>query len=157
MIVRKARISDAEAIRKLINYYANKKEMLPRSLNEVYENIRDFFLIEQKGQIIACCALHVTWEDLAEVKAVAVSPRWQRKGLGSMLLQKCFEEAVLLGVGRLFALTFKPQFFLKFGFRLVRKETLPHKIWSECIKCAMFPNCGEVPVMKKVGKGVRNK
>lgn len=150
MIIRKARISDVGNIHKLVNYYANKKEMLPRSLNELYEDIRDFFVIEEKGRIIACCALHITWEDLAEIKAMAVSPRWKRKGLGTTLIKKCFEETVSLGVKKLFALTFNPQFFAKHGFKQVKRETLPHKIWSECIRCPMFPDCKEVPMVKKI-------
>ncbi|MCK5534079.1 N-acetyltransferase [bacterium] len=152
MVIRKAKVGDVEGMHKLINYYANKKEMLPRARNELYENIRDFFIVEEKGKIVACCALHVAWGDLAEVKAMAISPRWQRKGLGSTLLDKCFQEAVLLGIKKVFALTFKPQFFLKHGFKQVKRESLPHKIWSECINCPMFPDCNEVPMVKKITK-----
>ncbi len=152
MVIIKAKIEDVESMHKLINYYANKKEMLPRSLNDLYENIRDFFIVEEKGKIVACCALHIAWGDLAEVKAMAISPRWQRKGLGSALLDKCFEEAVFLGIKKVFALTFKPKFFIKHGFKQVKRESLPHKIWSECINCPLFPDCNEVPMIKKIAK-----
>lgn len=155
MLIRKAKIGDVESMHKLVNYYANKKEMLPRSLNDLYENIRDFFIVEKKGKIIACCALHIAWGDLAEVKAMAISPRWQRKGLGSALLDKCFEEAELLGIKKVFALTYKPKFFIKHGFKQVKRESLPHKIWSECINCPLFPDCNEVPMAKKIIKTKR--
>jgi amino-acid N-acetyltransferase len=155
MVIRKAKVGDVEGMHKLINYHANKKEMLPRSLNDLYENIRDFFIVEEKGKIVACCALHITWGDLAEVKAMAISSRWQRKGLGSALLGECLEEALLLGIKKIFALTFKPKFFIKHGFKQVKKESLPHKIWSECINCPLFPDCNEVPMIKKITKTKR--
>ncbi|MFH2069736.1 MAG: N-acetyltransferase [Elusimicrobiota bacterium] len=148
--MRKARISDAQDIYKLIHYYANKRLMLARSLSEIYENIQGFFVIEKNKRIIGCCALHVTWEDLAEIKSLAVSPRYARKGYGTLLLKESEKEARQLGVKRLFALTFIPSFFRKNKFKETTREKLPHKIWIECVRCVYFPNCKEIPLIKKL-------
>lgn len=152
MKLRKAKIKDVAEIQKLINYYAEKGEMLPRALNELYENIRDFFVIEDKGKIMACGALHVMWDDLAEVKGFAVCLAKQRQGLGSKILKVCLKEAKDLGVKKVFALTYKPQFFAKYGFVKFSKEKLPHKIWSECIKCPKFPDCDEICLIYEIPK-----
>ncbi len=122
--------------------------MLPRSLNELYDNIRDFWVCEAAGKIAACAALHVCWEDLAEIKSLAVELKKQRKGLGTELVNICIDEARQLGAKKIFALTYKPVFFKKFGFRKVKHTNLPHKIWAECINCPKFPNCQEIAVLK---------
>jgi amino-acid N-acetyltransferase len=115
-------------------------------LNAIYEDIRDFFIIEEGGRMVGCCALHVTWGDLAEVKSLAVDESAQSKGYGMQLVNACLNEARDLGVPRVFALTYLPDFFEKAGFSRVDKGTLPHKIWSECINCPKFPDCGEEAV-----------
>jgi len=133
-------------MQELINSFADNGEMLPRALNAIYESIRDFILIEDDGKILGCCALHVTWGDLAEIKSLAVSELAQGKGYGKMLIQACLDDARDMGIPKVFALTYKPEFFEKFGFMRVDKGTLPHKIWSECINCPKFPDCGEEAV-----------
>lgn len=145
-MIRKARVNDVPAMQELVNSFADKGEMLPRALNAIYENIRDFVLIEEDGGIMGCCALHVTWGDLAEIKSLAVSEQAQGKGYGKMLVQACLDDAKEMGIPKVFALTYKPEFFEKFGFTRVDKGTLPHKIWSECINCPKFPDCGEEAV-----------
>jgi len=149
-MIRKARIKDIKQIQDLINYYAKQDLMLPRSLNELYENLRDFWIYEEDNKIIACCALHVSWEDLAEIKSLAVRKNRQKIGIGSQLINICLKEAKELGVKRIFALTFKPEFFKQFGFKRIKNTSLPHKIWAECINCPKFPNCKEVGMLKKL-------
>lgn len=146
MDLRKARVPDVPGIQKLVNSFADKGEMLPRSLNAVYENIRDFFVIEEDGEIVGSCAMHVAWGDLAEVKSLAVSDKHQKKGYGKLLVDACINEAREMGLPRVFALTYRPDFFKKLGFSDLDKSELPHKIWSECINCPKFPDCGEEAV-----------
>lgn len=150
-MMRKAKISDVKEIQKLVNHCAKNGEMLPRSLNQLYEELQNFYVIEIKGKkVVGCCELFITWEDLAEVKALAVAPNYRGKGYGVSLVKRCILTAKQLGIKKVFALTFKPAFFKKLGFKIVSKDVLPHKIWFECIKCHLFPNCSEVPVLKKV-------
>lgn len=146
-MIRKAKVPDALELQKLINSFADKNAMLPRALNAIYENIRDFFVMEESGKIVGCCALHVTWGDLAEIKSLAVDENLHGKGHGRQLLSACLDEAKDMGIPKLFALTYVPEFFEKAGFSRVDKGTLPHKIWSECINCPKFPDCGEEAVI----------
>lgn len=150
-MIRKAKISDIKELHNLINFYADRGEMLPRSLNELYENIRDFLVFEEKGEILGCCALHVSWEDLGEIKSLAVKSGYTGKGIGRKLVEGCLEETNDLGIKKVFALTFKPEYFEKRGFRKIEKDELPHKIWSECINCPKFPNCDEIAMLKEMG------
>ena len=150
--LRKAKIGDVPAIQRLVNHFADRGEMLPRSLSEIYENLRDYLVVENEGRIVACAACHITWEDLAEVKALAVEEGHQRQGLGSRLLASCLEEAAQLGVSTIFALTYCPEFFEKQGFRRVEKSSLPQKVWAECIRCTKFPDCGEVALTCQLGQ-----
>lgn len=147
MILRKARIKDIKEIYNLVNHFAQRGEMLPRSQSELYENMRDFFVAEENGKIIGCCALHILWDDLAEVKSLAVEENQQGKGIGKMLVNACLEEAKELGIKKIFALTFKPGFFQKLGFKHISKDDLPRKVWGECIKCPLFPDCKEEAVI----------
>ena len=142
-MIRKAAVDDIKYIQELINFYAKKDQMLPRSLSELYENIRDFFVCEKDKKVLGCVALHVTWDDLAEVKSLAVAGSSQKKKIGSMLINAAFRDAKSLKVKRIFALTYVPSFFEKIGFKKVDHSKLPHKIWSECIKCVKFPDCEE--------------
>ncbi len=154
MKLRKAKMKDVKAIQNIINTFAANEEMLPRALNELYENIRDYFIIEDKGKIVACGALHVNWEDLAEVKAFAVAKSHHRQGLGTILLKACLKEAKEMGIKKVFALSYKPDFFKKFGFSEIDKMQLPHKIWSECVKCPKFPDCDEICLIYPKGAKV---
>ncbi len=147
-MIRKARITDIKEMQKLINIFAKKDLMLPRSLSELYENLRDFWVVEENKKVVGCCALHISWEDLAEIKSLAVAENKQKKGLGKELISKCLDEAGQLGVKKVFALTYKPDFFKRFGFKIVKQAELPHKIWLECIKCCKFPDCQEIALLK---------
>ena len=151
MKVEKARISDVKQIHKLVNSHASKGEMLPRALSELYENIRDFFIIRQNDKVIACAALHIFWDDLGEIRAAAVASDMQAKGVGSKLVNACIEEARSLGLSKVFCLTYKPGFFEKCGFKIVDKAELPQKVWGECLRCPKFPDCDEVALICNLG------
>ncbi len=142
-MIRKAHIADVKEIQKLLMTYANRGDMLSRSLSELYESLRDFYVVEEEGVLLGTAALHIVWDDLAEVRSVAVVEDAGRKGIGSRLVQACITEAREIGLRRIFCLTYKPDFFAKHGFRLVDKAELPHKVWGDCIKCAKFPDCDE--------------
>lgn len=145
--VEKAKISDVAQMHKLINYFADKNEMLARSLSEMYENIRDYFVVRQGERMIACAALHVNWLDLAEIKSLAVAEENQKQGIGAQLVEACLNEAKELGIPTVFCLTYKPAFFEKFGFSQRDKMELPRKVWTECYRCPKFPNCDEVALV----------
>jgi amino-acid N-acetyltransferase len=145
--IEKARISDVAQMHELINYFADKGEMLARPLSEIYENIRDYFVVRQGERVIACAALHVMWSDLAEVKSVAVAEESQRHGIGDRLVVVCLDEAKKLGIPTVFCLTYKPAFFERHGFSRLDKMELPHKVWGECYRCPKFPNCDEVALI----------
>ena len=147
MKIEKAKISDATQMHKLINYFADKGEMLARPLSEIYENIRDYFVVRQDKRVIACAALHVSWLDLAEIKSVAVAEDSQRQGIGDQLVEACLKEAKELGIPTIFCLTYQPAFFEKCGFCQVDKMELPRKVWGECYRCPKFPNCDEVALI----------
>lgn len=145
-MIRKARIADAKTIQTLVNHYAATNIMLAKSLNEIFDNMRDFFVAEEGGKVVGCAALHISWEDLAEVKSLAVEEGSLRKGLGKLLVEKCVKEASDLGIKRVFALTLIPDFFKKLGWKTISKKKLPQKIWGECINCIKFTECDEVAV-----------
>ena len=149
-MIRKAKIKDIKQIQELINYYAKQELMLPRSLGELYENLRDFWVLEEAKKILGCCALHISWENLAEIKSLAVKKDRQKKGIGKKLIMACLKEARELDVQKIFVLTYKSAFFSKFGFRRIKHSLLPHKIWAECINCHKFPNCQEIAMVKKL-------
>ena len=150
MKIRHAIINDVKQIHDLINHHAQKREMLGRPLSELYENVQEFMVAEDKGKVVGCCALHVSWEDLAEVKALAINDKYQKKGLGTKLVLECHKNAKKIGVNRIFCLTFKPKFFLKLNYKKIARSKLPHKVWGECIRCTFFPDCGEVPLIKEI-------
>jgi len=146
--VEKAKINDAQRMHELINSLADKGEMLPRALSEIYENLRDYFVVrDSNNQVIGCVALHISWADLAEIKSLAVSGDKQAQGLGSVLVEACINEARELGIPTIFCLSYKPAFFEKYNFRQVDKMELPRKIWSECYRCPKFPDCDEVALV----------
>jgi len=152
MQIRKAKITDVREIQKLIERSAKKGEMLPRSLSELFDNLRDYlvFLDENGEKIIGTCAMHICWEDLAEIRSLVVQEEYHRRGIGSKLIEACLSEAIRRGIYRIFALTYKPGFFQKHGFQVVDKSALPHKIWADCIRCVKFPECDEVAVLLEV-------
>ena len=143
----KPKMADAEKIQALINYHAKKDEMLPRALNDIYEGIRDFWVYVEDSEIIGCAALHVDWLDLAEIRSLAVADEHKGHGIGKHLVKCCLDDAKELNITKVFALTYKPEFFRKLGFRDITKDKLPQKIWSDCIRCHKFPNCDEYAVI----------
>jgi len=149
-MIRKAEIKDVVPIQNIINNFAKDGLMLARSLNELYENLRDFWVYEVEKKVVGCCALHISWEEFAEIKSLAVEKRFQKRGIGTALVEACIQEARQLGVKNLFVLTYIPQYFKRFGFKKISHEKLPHKIWAECINCPKFPNCKEVALIKKL-------
>lgn len=151
--VEKARIRDVDQMHRLINYYADNGEMLARSLSEIYENVRDYFVVRQGERVIACAALHVSWLDLAEIKSLAVAEDSREQGIGAQLVEVCLQEAKELGIATIFCLTYKPAFFEKFGFSQVDKMELPRKVWTECYRCPKFPNCDEVALVRNLEAG----
>ena len=153
MKVEKASISDVQRMHELVNRFASKGEMLPRALSEIYENLRDYFVIhDDTGKVAACVALHISWADLAEIKALAVTEDRHHKGLGTALIKSCIEEATMLGIRKIFCLTYKPAFFEKQGFIQVEKMELPRKVWAECYSCPKFPDCDEVSLIYEINK-----
>lgn len=147
MKIRKARISDLKQVHKLINDFAKREQMIPRSLNELYENVRDFLVCEVNGNICGACALHIMWEDLAEIRSLAVDKAFQKKGVGRNLVRQCIKEAKSLGIKKIFALTYHREFFKKLGFADTDKASLPQKIWGDCLRCHKFPECDENAVI----------
>jgi len=146
-VIRKARLADVKDIYKLIETFANKGEMLHRPLTDIYDSLRDFYVYEENDVIIGACALHICWEDMGEIRSLAVSEEAGGKGIGTFLVNECLDEARALGIPKVFALTYKPGFFEKVGFKPIGKEVLPHKVWGECVRCFKFPNCDENAVM----------
>jgi amino-acid N-acetyltransferase len=147
MTITPARLDQAKDIQALVRRSADAGDMLPRPLGEIYELLRDFVVaIDENGLIVGCCALHIVWDDLAEVRSLAVDQQHRKSGLGRRLVTACIDEARRLGIRHLFALTYVPDFFKKLGFHDIAKESLPHKVWSDCIKCHKFPDCDEQAV-----------
>jgi amino-acid N-acetyltransferase len=142
-LVRKARIADVPAIQALVNEYAKAGEMLGRPRAEIYEHLRDFTVAERDGRVVGCVALHIDWADIAEVRSLAVAPALAGRGLGRTLTGACLAEARELGIPRVYALTYKAGFFERLGFSKVEKESLPHKVWGDCLKCPKYPECDE--------------
>ncbi|MGE4543549.1 MAG: N-acetyltransferase [Pedobacter sp.] len=143
-MIRKARIPDVKVVHKLLLSYAQEGLMLSRSLADMYECLRDFYILEQDDEVIGAVALHICWEDLAEIRSLAVSQAHERRGVGRQLVQACLDEARTLGLKQVFALTYQPGFFEKMGFDYIEKSELPQKIWSDCLKCPKFPDCDEI-------------
>jgi len=149
--LRKARIGDAPRIQELIFTYAQQGLMLPRPLNEIYETLRDYTVALDGDLVVGTGALHIVWDNLAEIRAVAVEPAYARRGIGSLLVNSLIAECRDLQVGRLFLLTYQPEFFKRFGFTEVPKEELPQKVWKDCIHCPKFPKCDEVALFMRLG------
>ncbi len=143
----KAAVADVARMVELVNSFAERGEMLPRTAGELFETLRDFFVVRHEGDVVACAALHVTWDDLAEVRSLAVREGSQSLGLGTLLVQACVEEARRLGLKRVFALTMKPAFFEKLGFAQADVMTLSRKVWNECYRCPKFLSCDEIAML----------
>ncbi len=158
IVIQKAQIRDVEEILDLVNGFAALNLMLPRGPQYLYENIRDFVIASDRNVpvysltktrevlhlIVACGSLHVLWEDIAEIRALAIHPDYQQMGLGSKLVEVMIEEAKQLGIRRLFTFTMTEDFFKTLGFRLQNREELPPKVWGECSRCPKYFQCDEV-------------
>lgn len=157
VLIRKARMEDARPMHQLLGRFADKRELLPRSIAEIYENLQQFYVAEHKGKVIGTCALYVTWDNLAEVKALSVDEKFQGQGIGKRLLEAVTQTAEALHIRRLFTLTLRTGFFERFGFGHVSKDHLPHKVWTECVRCVYFPDkCVEYAMVKDLsGPGVK--
>ena len=151
-MIRKAKVSDVKVIYKLLSAFSDSGKILPRSLSEIYDNLRDYSVYCSGDQktAVGACAIHVSWEDLAEIRSLTVEEEFANRGIGKALVEHCLAEAKELGVGRVFVLTYNTHFFEKRGFRLIDKSSLPHKIWSDCLRCIKFPDCDEVAMIKEI-------
>jgi amino-acid N-acetyltransferase len=147
VLVRRATLSDVEPMHQLINHFADQGWMLPKSRNKLYQNVRDFFVAEQDGQVVGCCALHVLWNDLGEIRSLAVAQEVQNRGVGRRLALRALEDATALKLPRVFALTYQQAFFEQLGFVETNKATMPQKVWGECMDCPKFPNCDEIAMV----------
>lgn len=145
--VRPAHAADVPAILELVNAYAAAQLMLPRSPLAIYENLRDFVVVEDGGGIAGCGALHVVWGDLAEIRSIAVREDRKGAGLGRRIATALLDDAKRLRIPRVFAFTYVPQFFEKLGFRVVEHGELPHKVFGDCLNCPKFHACDETAVV----------
>ena len=153
MHIRKAIISDVHSIHSILNFNADKDLLLPRSLSSLYDHLRDYFVLVNKKQgleIKGVCGLGICWEELAEIRSLAVAEDQQGKGSGSRLVEACLDEAKSIGLKKVFVLTYVPEFFKKLGFKEVEKSVLPHKIWADCLNCPKFPDCDEIALMIEI-------
>lgn len=149
-MIRRARLADVKPIHRLITEQAERGQILPRAMSELYGQVRDFIVSvdEATGEIVGCGALHVVWEDLAEVRSLAVQTVAQGRGIGSELVEHLLDEAREMGVKEVFVLTYRPALFERLGFTIMEKSHLPHKIWADCIRCAKFPECDEIALVR---------
>jgi len=150
MKVRKAKVTDAQAIYSLVNQYAELDKMLFRSMADIYENLQAFTVAELNGDVVGCCALQIVWSDLAEIESLAVDEAHKGIGIGKMLVTEALEQARQLGLPQVFALTLEPSFFEKMGFKVIEKEALPMKVWSDCARCPKQQSCDETAVIKSI-------
>lgn len=142
-ILREAAIKDVKIIHRALDFYASQGALLGRSLSSLYDQLRDFLVVERGGDFVGAGALHICWEDLAEIRSLAVVEEFQGHGVGKQLVQGCLAEARRLGISQVFTLTYQPDFFHKQGFMPIDKGQLPHKVWSDCVHCPKFPDCNE--------------
>ena len=149
---RQATFADVEEIYNLIAGYASQGIMLPKPHNVLYEAIREFVVAEEisEKKIVGTGALHLTWNELAEVRSMAVHEDYKRQGIGAEIVKKLLQEGREVGVKKFFTLTYTPEFFQSLGFTTTTKESLPHKIWKECIECPKFPNCDEIAMILEI-------
>jgi amino-acid N-acetyltransferase len=150
-MIRKATVKDIRVIHSLLQIYGEKGELLARPLSELYDHVRDFFVYTTPEEsVVGCCALQFCWEDLAEIRSLAVHPEHLGKQIGTRLAETAISEATDFRIEKLFTLTYKPEFFKQFNFNIVDRAQLPLKIWSDCMICVKFPDCDEIAMMKKM-------
>jgi len=149
-MLRKARIGDVKTIHRMINSSSSKGEMLPRSLMDIYGSLRDFFVYIDEGSdtVMGACAMNIIWENLAEIRSLYVDESCRGRGIGRNLVEACISEAITLQLYRIFTLTYQGEFFRKMGFRVVDRLTLSEKIWTDCFRCAKYPDfCDEIAMI----------
>lgn len=152
-MIRRARQSDVEFIHGLLSHYGKQGLLLARSRSDLYDFLRDFQVAEDdSGQPVGCCALHLCWKDLCEVRSLAVLPEKNGQGWGSRLVNSCVAEAAEMGFNNIFTLTYRPDFFSRLKFEQVEKSRLPQKIWADCIHCVHFPDCDEIAMLLELQK-----
>ena len=151
-MIRKATIKDIKAIHALLHQYGREGQLLPRPLSVLYDHVRDFtvYVDNKDGGVLGCCALQFCWDDLAEIRSLAVHPEHVGKGIGSKLVEHALSDAKSFGIQKVFALTYRPSFFNRFGFQQIDRSELPIKIWADCIACIKFPDCDEIAMMKQI-------
>lgn len=149
-MIKKADIGDIRKIHNMVNNAASRGEMLPRPLGELYDNLRDYFVYEEEGAIIGTGALHICWEDLAEIRSMIVAESVRKKGIGRAIINACIDEARSYGIKRIFLLTYQVDFFERCGFQKADKKVFPQKIWSDCVKCPKFPECDEIAMILEI-------
>ncbi|OQX21075.1 MAG: GNAT family N-acetyltransferase [Desulfobacteraceae bacterium IS3] len=150
-MIRNAVIKDIKEIHSLLKIYGEKGELLPRPLSKLYDHVRDFWVYEEEGKVLGCCALQFCWDDLAEVRSLAVNPEHERKKIGTKLVERALSDATAFNIKHVFTLTYRPGFFQRFGFEKIDRSELPLKIWADCILCIKFPDCDETAMMKVIG------
>lgn len=150
MRFRKAVMDDTEQIFHLIQMNADLGLLLPRPRISIYENLQSLTVIEEDGRVIGVGGLHILWRDLAEIRSLAIVPDKKGKGLGRELVSLLVKEAHHLGIPRVLSLTYQVDFFRKCGFEIVQKETLPHKVWKDCLNCSKFPTCDETAMLHQI-------
>ncbi len=152
-MLRKAKVGDIKEVHWVINESAKKGEMLPRSLMKLYSDMRDFFvyLDGDHGPLVGVCAIHIFWENLAEVRSLYVKEEYRRRGIARKLVEACMSEAVTLDLYKIFALTYQKDFFESLGFEETKRDNLPEKIWSDCFKCPKYPDyCDETAMIMEL-------
>lgn len=152
MIIRKATIEDIKSIHRLLHTYRHQGDLIPRPLSSLYDHVRDFTAAAdgEGGRVVGCCALQFCWEDLAEIRSLAVDEPYRNRGIASDLIRACIEEARTFEIRKLFSLTFKADFFQKFDFTVIDRSELPLKIWADCMLCVKFPDCEGIAMMKSL-------
>lgn len=148
-MIRKATIKDIKSIHRLLAIYGQKGMLLSRPLSQLYDHLRDFFVYEsEEDKVIGCCALQFCWEDLAEIRSLAVDEPYWRKHIGAELVDAALDEAKKFFIRRVFTLTYQPEFFSKKGFSCIDRADLPLKVWNHCVLCVKFPDCDETAMVK---------
>ena len=151
-MLRQARVTDVPEMHALITRFADEGRMLPRSRAKLYEMVRDFLVAEDEdeGAVVAAGALRTIWEDWGEICSLAVAEEHKGRGLGTGIVETLLSQAALLGLGRVFVLTYIPEYFERFGFEGMPKSRLPHKVWADCVNCPKFPDCGEQAMVREM-------
>lgn len=148
IVIAKARIPDAPRIHRLVTYWSERTPVLPKSLGQIYEDLREFVVAREGDRVVGAAAMHIDWSDLAEIRTVVVHPERQKRGIGKRMIEALIEEACQLGIDRVFILTDQAEWFARFGFQVIEKDELPHKVWRDCVHCPIFTHCTEIAMAR---------